>query len=128
MSTLGVILLVVFAVISVILILMVLVQNDEKNGMGGMLGGGNTAAFGSHSGSVLKKATGFFVFLFFVLVFFLAFVLKDGNSETDKAVAAEEAQAAVTETAEEKTETNAYTELVPEAAKESAAAPAPAAQ
>lgn len=74
-------LLVAFAIISVILILMVLVQNDEKNGMGGMMGGGNTQAFGANSGSILKKATAVFVALFFVLVLVLAFTLKGDKKD-----------------------------------------------
>ena len=76
MGTVGLILLIAFVVVSVLLILLVLVQDDGKNGMGGLLGGRGTAAFGSHSASVLTKATAVFVVLFFVLAFFLALLNK----------------------------------------------------
>lgn len=65
-------LIVVFAIISVILILLVIVQNDEGGGLGGLLSGSGTAVFGSHSSSVLNKATFVLVALFFVLAFLIA--------------------------------------------------------
>lgn len=66
------ILLVAFVIISVLLVLLVLVQDADNSGMGGLLGGGNSQAFGSHSASVLTKATVVFVVLFFVLTFVIA--------------------------------------------------------
>lgn len=66
------ILLVAFVIISVLLVLLVLVQDADNSGMGGLLGGGNSQAFGSHSASVLTKATIVFVVLFFVLTFVIA--------------------------------------------------------
>jgi preprotein translocase subunit SecG len=44
--------------------------------MGSAFGGGQTAAFGSHSASVLSKTTGVFVGLFFVTIFVLALLNK----------------------------------------------------
>jgi len=76
MSTIGIILLVVFVIASILLILLVLVQDDGQNGMGGLLGGRGTAAFGSHSASVLTKATAVLVFLFFALALLLAIINK----------------------------------------------------
>ncbi len=76
MSTIGIILLVVFVIASVLLVLLVLVQDDGQNGMGGLLGGRGTAAFGSHSASVLTKATAVLVFLFFALALLLAIINK----------------------------------------------------
>lgn len=76
MGTLGIILLVAFIIVCVLLVLLVLVQDDGQNGMGGLLGGRGTAAFGSHSASVLTKATAVFVILFFVLAFSLALLNK----------------------------------------------------
>lgn len=61
---------------SILLILLVLVQDDGQNGMGGLLGGRGTAAFGSHSASVLTKATAVLVFLFFALALLLAIINK----------------------------------------------------
>lgn len=75
MGVLGTILLVVFIIISVLLVLLVLVQNEDSNGMGGVFGG-QTAAFGAHSASVLSKTTGVLVALFFVIAFTLAVLNK----------------------------------------------------
>lgn len=72
MGAIKVILLVVFIIISILLILLVLVQNDQGDGMGGMFSGAGTAAFGSHSGSVIHKTTFVLVALFFVTAFSIA--------------------------------------------------------
>ena len=82
MNTLGIVLLVFFIIVSVLLILLVIIQDDGENGMGGLLGGRGTAAFGSHSASVLTKATGVFAFLFFSLAIALAFINKKGTTES----------------------------------------------
>lgn len=82
MNTLGIVLLVFFIIVSVLLILLVIIQDDGENGMGGLLGGRGTAAFGSHSASVLTKATGVFAFLFFCLALSLAYINKKGTTET----------------------------------------------
>ncbi len=66
------ILMVAFVIVSVLLVLLVLVQDQESSGMGGLLGGGTSQAFGSHSASVLTKATVVFVVLFFVATFVIA--------------------------------------------------------
>lgn len=76
MGTVGVVLLVFFIIVCALLILLVAIQDDGENGMGGLLGGRGTAAFGSHSASVLTKATCVLVVLFFVLAFALALVNK----------------------------------------------------
>lgn len=76
MNTLGIVLLVAFIIVCVLLVLLVVIQDDGENGMGGLLGGRGTAAFGSHSASVLTKTTRVFVFLFFGLAVALALVTK----------------------------------------------------
>ena len=76
MSTVGIVLLVFFIIVCALLILLVAIQDDGEDGMGGLLGGRGTAAFGSHSASVLTKATCVMVILFFVLSFSLALVNK----------------------------------------------------
>ena len=68
MGVIKTVLIVAFVIVCILAILLVLVQNDESNGMGSAFGG-NSAAFGAHSGSVLKKTTGVLVFLFFVITF-----------------------------------------------------------
>lgn len=76
MSTVGIVLLVFFVIVSLLLVLLVAIQDDGESGMGGLLGGRGTAAFGSHSASVLTKATAVLVVLFFVLALGLALVNK----------------------------------------------------
>ena len=76
MGTLGIILLVCFIIVSLFLILLVSIQDDGENGMGGLLGGRGTAAFGSLSASVLTKTTFVFVVLFFCLSLGLALLNK----------------------------------------------------
>lgn len=87
------VLLVAFVIICVFLVLLVLVQDQDNSGMGGLLGGGNSAAFGSHSASVLTKATVVFVVLFFVVTFAIAKVLpvKSDSTDSDMLSAAEAA-------------------------------------
>ena len=84
MGTIGIVLLVVFIIVCVLLVLLVAIQCDEENGMGGLLGGRGTAAFGAHSASVLTKATAVLAAMFFILTVALALVNK--KPKTDKFV------------------------------------------
>lgn len=77
------VLLVAFVIICILLVLLVLVQDQDNSGMGGLLGGGNSQAFGSHSASVLTKATVVFVVLFFVVTFAIAKLLPVKSDSTD---------------------------------------------
>jgi preprotein translocase subunit SecG len=81
MGTIGIVLLVFFIIICVLLVLLVAIQSDNEDGMGGLLGGRGTAAFGSHSASVLTRATGVLVVLFFVLTLGLALVNKKPKAD-----------------------------------------------
>lgn len=122
MSTLGIVLLVAFIIVCVLLVLLVVIQDDGENGMGGLLGGRGTAAFGSHSASVLTKTTRVFVFLFFGLAVALALVTKKPTvnaSITDKNTVIEDT--VTTETAAPAdwwNDTAADTEVETEAAAE----------
>lgn len=80
------ILLVAFVIAAVLLVLLVLVQDQQSSGMGGLLGGGTSQAFGSHSASVLTKATVVFVALFFVLTFVIAKAYSTKNAGDFKAM------------------------------------------
>ena len=82
MGTIGLVLLVFFVIVCLLLVLLVSIQDDGENGMG-LLGGRGTAAFGSHSGSVLTKTTFVLVFLFFALSLGLALVNKKPKIEKD---------------------------------------------
>ncbi len=85
MSVLGIVFLVSFVVICAFLVLLILVQDDGNSGMGGLLGGRGTAAFGSHSANILTKATGIFVTLFFAVAFILALINKKPRMPEDLA-------------------------------------------
>ena len=76
MGVVKTILLIAFIIVCVLTILLVLMQNDEGNGMGTAFGGGQSAAFGSHSASVLVKTTGVLAGLFFIIVFVLLLLNK----------------------------------------------------
>lgn len=91
MGTVGVVLLVAFIIVCVLLVALVLVQDDGSHGMGGLLGGRGTAAFGSHSASVLTKATFTLVVLFFALAFSLALLNRRPNVRRDLEAAGAEA-------------------------------------
>ena len=82
MGTIGLVLLVFFVIVCLLLVLLVSIQDDGENGMG-LLGGRGTAAFGSHSASVLTKTTFVLVFLFFALSFALAMVNKKPKLDKD---------------------------------------------
>ncbi len=72
MGAIKVVLMVAFVIICVLLILLVLIQNDEGGGLGGLLSGSGSAAFGSHSASVINKTSFVLVALFIVTAFFIA--------------------------------------------------------
>lgn len=90
MGTIGLVLLVFFVIVCLLLVLLVSIQDDGENGMG-LLGGRGTAAFGSHSGSVLTKTTFVLVFLFFALSLGLALVNKKPKLDKDLVPTAVEA-------------------------------------
>jgi preprotein translocase subunit SecG len=92
MGAISIILLVSFVIVSIILVLVVMVQDDESNGMGGLLGGRGTAAFGSHSAGVLTKTTCVLVVLFFVLSVALAMINRKPKVARDLAPVAAEVQ------------------------------------
>ena len=72
MGVVKVILMVAFVIICVLLVLLVMIQNDEGGGLGGLLSGSGSAAFGSHSASVISKTTFVLVVLFILDAFFIA--------------------------------------------------------
>ena len=93
------VLLVAFVIVCVLLVLLVLIQREDSNGMGGVFGGGQSAAFGSHSASVLTKTTGVLVALFFIFAFSLALVNK-GRDKGDLSRTAAELQETAPSTGE----------------------------
>jgi preprotein translocase subunit SecG len=90
MGAIGIILLVAFVVVCILLVLIILVQDDGSSGMGGLLGGRGTSAFGSHSASVLTRSTFVLVVLFFILALSLALLNKKPKLQRDLAPAAVE--------------------------------------
>ena len=76
MGAIRVILLVAFIIACALLILIILVQDDGSSGMGGLLGGRGTTAFGSHSANILTRTTFVLVVLFFAFALALALLNK----------------------------------------------------
>lgn len=72
MGAIKVVLMVAFVIICVLLVLLVLIQNDEGGGLGGLLSGSGSAAFGSHSANVINKTTFVLVALFIITAFSIA--------------------------------------------------------
>lgn len=72
MGAIKVVLMVAFVIICILLVLLVLIQNDEGGGLGGLLSGSGSAAFGSHSANVINKTTFVLVALFIVTAFSIA--------------------------------------------------------
>ena len=72
MGVVKAILMVAFVIICVLLVLLVMIQNDEGGGLGGLFSGSGSAAFGSHSASVISKTTFVLVVLFILDAFFIA--------------------------------------------------------
>ena len=103
MGVIGTVLLVCFVIVCLFLVLLVSIQDDGENGMGGLMGGRGTAAFGSHSASVLTKNTMVFVILFFALTVGLAFVNKTPKVKGDL-VPVTETQAETETTSESSTD------------------------
>ena len=82
MGVVGIILLVVFVIVCILMVAIVLVQDEDGNGLGGLLGGSSSMTFGSRSSSVLTKTTYVLVVLFFLISFALAFVNKAPKSKS----------------------------------------------
>ena len=72
MGVVKAILMVAFVIICILLVLLVMIQNDEVGGLGGLLSGSGSAAFGSRSASVISKTTFVLVVLFILDAFFIA--------------------------------------------------------
>ena len=87
MGAIRVILLVAFIIACALLILIILVQDDGSSGMGGLLGGRGTTAFGSHSANILTRSTFVLVVLFFAFALALALLNKRPRLEQNLAPA-----------------------------------------
>ena len=82
MGVLGIILLVAFIIVCLLLVAIVLLQNEDGDGLGGLLGGASNVAFGSRAGNVLTRTTYVLVTLFFALSVGLALLNKAKNKVT----------------------------------------------
>lgn len=98
MGVLRTVLIVIFVIVCILAVLLVLVQNDDDNGMGSAFGGGQSAAFGARSASVLTKTTGVLVALFFLLVFGIGYLSKGRSDDITDTV--QEVQGEPSETEE----------------------------
>lgn len=114
MNIIQTVLLVAFVIVCILIICLVLVQDDGQSGMGGLLGGRGTAAFGSHSASVLTKATGVFVALFFIIALALAVLNKKPKVSIDMS----DTSSRIENTVDSASETEGSVEEVAPAAEE----------
>src|SRR5574344_2341498 len=106
MNVVKTILLVAFVIVCILLVILVLIQNEDDNGMGSAFGGGQSAAFGAHSATVLTKTTGVLVALFFIMAFFLAFLNKTTSAQKDLGTTAAQVQGTDVTTTESTGTTN----------------------
>ncbi len=74
MAIIGGILLVIFIISSILLIIIVMMQDEQGEGLGGIFGGGSSAAFGSRSGNILTKTTSIIAAVFMITSFGLTWV------------------------------------------------------
>jgi preprotein translocase subunit SecG len=74
MGVLGIILLIAFIIVCLLLVAIVLLQNEEGDGLGGLLGGASNVAFGSRAGNVLTRTTYVLVTLFFCFEYWTCFI------------------------------------------------------
>lgn len=72
----GILLTIVYIVVCLVLVAVILLQQDKSGGggMGAAFGGSSQTVFGSRSGDVLSKTTGWLAVGFMVLAILLAFV------------------------------------------------------
>lgn len=100
MGVLGIVLLIAFIIVCLLLVAIVLLQNEEGDGLGGLLGGASNVAFGSRAGNVLTRTTYVLVTLFFALSIGLALLNKSSSLDAkglEEAARAEDASASQTE-------------------------------
>ena len=74
MAIIGGILLVIFIISSILLIIIVMMQDEQGEGLGGIFGGGSSAAFGSRSGNILTRTTSIIAAVFMITSFGLTWV------------------------------------------------------
>lgn len=72
MGVLSTVLTVVFIVISILLVFIVAIQDEQSDGLGGAFGGAAQASFGSHTSSVVTRATAILGAAFMILAVFIA--------------------------------------------------------
>ncbi len=58
---------ILFVLICLVLVVIVLMQDEQGDSLGGIFGGGSTTPFGSRSGNVLTRFTGFLAAAFFII-------------------------------------------------------------
>lgn len=97
MAIVGGILLVIFIISAILLIIIVMMQDEQGEGLGGIFGGGSSAAFGSRSGNILTKTTSIIAAVFMISSFGLTWV----NRTPDKGDVLGTAREGLSQTAKE---------------------------
>jgi preprotein translocase subunit SecG len=76
MGVLSTILTVVFIIVSILLVFIVAIQDEQSDGLGGAFGGAAQASFGSHTSSVVTRATAILGAAFMIIAVCIALVNK----------------------------------------------------
>jgi len=80
MSIIGTLLIILFVIVCVLLILIVLLQDDQGEGLGGLLGGSSGSPFGGATNNALVKLTSVLGTIFMVSSLLVAVVVRSPNS------------------------------------------------
>lgn len=76
MSTVSLILLILFGIVAIFLTIIVALQGDEDSGLGGIFGGSGGSLFGASTSKVIIRITSVLAALFLALALTLAIVNK----------------------------------------------------
>lgn len=82
MSTVSLILLILFGIVAVFLTIVVALQGEEDSGLGGIFGGNGGSLFGASTSKVIIKITAVLAALFLVLALTLAIVNKGSTHDS----------------------------------------------
>ncbi len=70
-----------FVLVCLLLIFIIAIQDQNSQGLGGVFSDASNAAFGSHVGSVVNRATAVLSIAFILLALIVAMVNKSGSSD-----------------------------------------------
>ena len=81
MGTLAIVLIILFVIVAVLMSFFVLIQDEQGEGLGGLMGGGSSSAFGAASNTVLTRITAVSGALFILFSIGVAFFVKTPDKD-----------------------------------------------